>query len=164
MFRLSPETAEDAQEVEYLFDLAFGPGREGLSSYRLREGVAPVAGLSLVARDAAEGIAGAIRYWPIRIGAPARRGLLLGPVAVHPVHQGEGLGGSLIWESLEQAKRDGWKRVLLVGDLPYYRRFGFTRAEGLEFPPPINPERLLALALSPGGLDGLAGPVRREGG
>ena len=162
MFRLSPETAADTHEVEYLFDLAFAPGREALSSYRLREGVAPVKGLSLVARDATEGIAGAIRYWPVRIGEGGHRALLLGPIAVHPVHQGEGLGGSLIWESLARARKAGWERVLLVGDLPYYRRFGFARARDLAFPPPTNPERLLALELVEGAFEGVTGEVFRD--
>ncbi len=167
MFRLSTETPDDTAEVEYLFDLAFAPGREALSSYRLRDGIAPLAALSLVAREQREpeagGVAGAIRYWPILVGngAGAKKALLLGPVAVHPTHQGEGLGASLIWDSLARARSAGWKRVILVGDAPYYRRFGFRRAEGLSFPPPTNPNRLLALALVDGGLDGVRGMVRR---
>jgi predicted N-acetyltransferase YhbS len=161
MFRLLPETPEDWFEVEYLFDLAFAPGREALSSYRLREGVAPVAELSLVARDVTDGIAGAIRFWPVEIGQAAHQALLLGPIAVHPTHQGEGLGGSLIWESLARARNAGWHRVLLIGDAPYYGRFGFARAGNLSFPPPTNPERLLALALVEAGFDGIEGEVRR---
>lgn len=160
MFRLSLETKDDEYEVEYLFDLAFAPGREALSSYRLRDGVPPVAAFSLVARDATEGIAGAIRYWPVRVGEAGSKALLLGPVAVHPTHQGEGLGASLIWESLERARQAGWKRVILIGDEPYYKRFGFRRA-ALTFPPPTNPDRLLAMALCDGGLAGVAGLVRR---
>ncbi len=161
MFRLLPETPADAPEVEYLFDVAFAPGREALSSYRLREGVPPVPGLSLVARDAAEGVAGAIRYWPVRVGQQGHAALLLGPVAVHPVHQGEGLGAALILDSLARAREAGWKRVILVGDEPYYRRFGFARAAALDFPPPTNPARLLALALVDGGLRGVSGMVRK---
>jgi predicted N-acetyltransferase YhbS len=162
MFRLTPETSTDEYEVEYLFDLSFAPGRQALSSYRLREGVAPVADLSLVARDALDGVAGAIRYWPIVIGNAGHSALLLGPVAVHPTHQGEGLGASLIWESLDRAKHAGWARVLLIGDAPYYQRFGFERVAGLEFPPPTNPARLLGLALVEGGLDGVGGVVSRS--
>ncbi|NOX41865.1 MAG: N-acetyltransferase [Alphaproteobacteria bacterium] len=161
MFRLSPETKDDEYEVEYLFDLAFAPGREALSSYRLREGVAKIADLSLVARDETDGIAGAIRYWPVLVGGAGEAALLLGPVAVHPTHQGEGLGASLIWESLAQAKKTGWERVILVGDAPYYGRFGFQRASAISFPPPYNPDRLLALALLDGGLDRLSGRVRK---
>jgi len=163
MFRLFPETPDDHDEVEYLFDLAFAPGREALSSYRLRDGIEPLRELSLVARDATDGIAGAIRYWPVRIGKAGHRALLLGPVAVHPTHQGEGLGAALILDSLDRARDAGWERVILVGDEPYYRRFGFRRATGLQFPPPTNPERLLSLALQPGAFDGVSGMVRRDG-
>lgn len=163
MFRIRPETAADTAEVEYLYDLAFAPGRTALSSYRLREGVAPVAALCLTARDDYEAVAGAIRYWPIRIGEGGPAALLLGPVAVHPTRQGEGLGALLIGESLERARDLGWTRAVLVGDEPYYRRFGFTRAmaAGLDYPPPTNPDRLLARELETGAFEGVRGMVSR---
>jgi predicted N-acetyltransferase YhbS len=158
MIELRHEEPVDLWEVEALYDLCFAPGREALSSYRLRDGVAPVAELCLVARE--DGIvAGAIRYWPVRVGGA--EALLLGPVAVHPTHQGEGLGGWLIRESLERARAHGWARVMLVGDAPYYGRFGFARLEGVEMPPPTNPARVLGLALVPGAWDGIAGAVTR---
>ncbi|WP_101067411.1 GNAT family N-acetyltransferase [Roseovarius salinarum] len=159
MFNLVPETDDDWWEVEALYDLCFAPGREALSSYRLRDGVAPARGLSLVARDAEGILAGAIRYWPVRVGE--YRALLLGPVAVHPTRQGEGLGAMLIRESLRRAARLGWSRVLLVGDLPYYGRFGFDRLEGVEMPPPTNPARVLGRALRPGAWTGVRGRVEK---
>jgi predicted N-acetyltransferase YhbS len=163
MFRIRRETPADCAEVELLFDLAFAPGRGALSSYRLRDGVAMVGDLSLLARDDYDALAGAIRYWPVRVGDAGSPALLLGPVAVHPTRQGEGLGALLISESLSQAVRRDWTRVILVGDEPYYRRFGFTRdaARALDYPPPTNPDRLLARALVPGAFDGVAGMVRR---
>jgi predicted N-acetyltransferase YhbS len=157
VFELSPEREDDWWEVENLFDLCFAPGREALSSYRLRDDVPPVPGLSQVARDGEGILAGAIRFWPVRVGgAPA---LLLGPIAVHPTHQGEGLGGYLIREGLAGAGLQGWSRVMLVGDRPYYLRFGFDRLHGVEMPPPTNPDRVLGHALSAGAWDGVAGPV-----
>jgi predicted N-acetyltransferase YhbS len=161
MLRIESETPEDSAEVEYLFDLAFAPGRTALSSYRLREG-APVGELCLVARAELEALAGAIRYWPVRVGAAGHPSLLLGPVAVHPTRQGEGLGALLISESLHRAAALGWTRAILVGDAPYYGRFGFNRdaARALDYPPPTNPDRLLARALVPGAFDGVAGMVR----
>lgn len=158
MVELQPEGDEDWWEVEALFDLCFAPGREALSSYRLREGVAPVAGLCLVAREAGT-VAGAVRVWPVRVDGQAA--LLLGPVAVHPTHQGEGLGGSLIHDCLDRARAMGWTRVLLVGDAPYYGRFGFRPLPGVEMPPPTNPARVLGVALADGAWDGVAGPVTR---
>ena len=152
---LRVEEPRDGPEVEALFDLAFAPGRAALSSYRLRDGVAPEASLARVAWDGA--MVGAIRFWPVWVGgAPA---LLLGPVAVHPTRQGEGLGAVLIEEGLTAAAREGWSRSLLVGDAPYYRRFGFRRLEGVEMPPPTNPDRVLGRALRPGAWEGVAGRV-----
>lgn len=159
MIELKAEQASDRWEVEALYDLCFAPGREALSSYRLRDGVPPVPGLSQVARDSDGILAAAIRYWPVLVGtAPA---LLLGPVAVHPTRQGEGLGGSLVRDSLAKAAETGWERVMLVGDAPYYQRFGFRRLMGVEMPPPTNPERVLGLALEAGSWDGIRGQVIR---
>jgi predicted N-acetyltransferase YhbS len=154
---IGQETPQDWWEVEALYDLCFAPGREALSSYRLREGVAPVAHLSLVARDRYGVLMGAIRQWPVKVGG--RPALLLGPVAVHPTRQGEGIGGILIGESLRRAL--GWERVMLVGDAPYYARFGFAKLEGVTMPPPTNPERVLGRALVPRAWDGVAGDVAR---
>lgn len=159
MIELRPENKDDWWEVEALYDLCFAPGREALSSYRLRDGVNPVQGLSLVARDEAGILAGAIRFWPVRVGEHAA--LLLGPVAVHPTHQGEGLGGYLILESLERAGELGWDRAMLVGDAPYYGRFGFTRLNGVEMPPPTNPARVLGYELRQGAWAGIRGLVTR---
>ncbi|QFT93781.1 Acetyltransferase (GNAT) family protein [Roseovarius sp. THAF9] len=159
MYNLRRETREDWWEVEALYDLCFAPGREALSSYRLREGVAPVAALCLVARDAEDILAGAIRVWPVRIGAA--RALLVGPIAVHPTRQGEGLGGYLIRETLKIGQEAGWDRAMLVGDAPYYERFGFSRLHKVKMPPPTNPERVLGMELIPGAWQGIAGKVTR---
>ncbi len=159
MYRLDEETEADWCEVEALFDLCFAPGRTALSSYRLRDGIAPVRELCGLLRDELDILAAVIRYWPILVGdAPA---LLLGPVAVHPTRQGEGLGGLLIHESLVEAQILGWQRVLLVGDGPYYRRFGFSRLSGVTMPPPTNPDRILGLELVPGAWSGVTGQVRK---
>ena len=159
MLELRPETEEDWWEVEALYDLCFAPGREALSSYRLRDGVPPVAGLSTVARDGDGILAGAIRYWPVCVGG--HDAMLLGPIAVHPTRQGEGLGGFLMRSSLEVARDRGCPRVMLVGDAPYYGRFGFRRLNGVEMPPPTNPERVLGLGFAPDAWDGVAGKVTR---
>ncbi|MBJ6371363.1 GNAT family N-acetyltransferase [Sedimentitalea arenosa] len=159
MIELKPERQDDWWEVEALYDLCFAPGREALSSYRLRDDIPPVSGLSLVARDESGIVTGAIRFWPVRVGGlPA---LLLGPVAVHPTHQGEGLGGVLIRDGLAAARAHGWTRVMLVGDAPYYGRFGFSRLTDVRMPPPTNPERVLGQDLTPGAWDGVAGDVQR---
>jgi predicted N-acetyltransferase YhbS len=104
-------------------------------------------------------LAAVIRYWPVTVGG--RRVLLLGPVAVHPTRQGEGLGGLLMHESLAEARRLGWERVLLVGDAPYYARFGFQKLDDVVMPPPTNPDRVLGLELAPGAWAGVTGPVEK---
>lgn len=159
MYDFAQETAQDWWEVEALYDLCFSPGRTALSSYRLRDGVPPIARLCLTARDADGTLGGAIRNWPVDVGG--RPAILLGPVAVHPTRQGEGLGGMLMRACLNRAHDMGWARVLLVGDLPYYRRFGFHRLSGIEMPPPTNPDRVLGYDLAPGAWVGVAGKVRR---
>jgi predicted N-acetyltransferase YhbS len=159
VIRLAEETPDDMWEVEALYDLCFAPGREALSSYRLRDGVRPVAALCLLARDEAGILTAAIRYWPVNVGGAGA--LLLGPVAVHPTHQGEGLGAFLIQESLARAAALGFVRVMLVGDAPYYGRFGFRKLDHVEMPPPTNPERVLGIDLVPGAWTGVAGPVTR---
>ncbi len=159
MIEVFSEHSDDWWEVEALFDLCFAPGREALSSYRLRDGVASLPGLSLVARDQEGILAGAIRFWPVLVGdKPA---VLLGPVAVHPTHQGEGLGAVLIQDGLEEARNGGWDRVMLVGDAPYYGRYGFTRLTGVQMPPPTNPDRVLGTALREGAWDNVTGKVVR---
>lgn len=115
-----------------------------------------------MARDAEGVLAGAIRYWPISIvGDHTHKALLLGPVAVHPTRQGEGLGGHLIRQSIGRAAKLGWDRVMLVGDAPYYQRFGFTRLDGVVMPPPTNPDRVLAYDQGSGSWFGVHGDVRR---
>lgn len=159
-YTLATEVAEDWWEVEALYDLSFAPGRSALSSYRLRDDVEPVAQLCLTARDSVGVLAGAVRNWPVRI--ENNRALLLGPIAVHPTRQGEGLASLLMWRCIDLAKDLGWERMLLVGDAPYYGRFGFKRLDNVIMPPPTNPERLLALGLVDGAWDGVAGVIRRD--
>lgn len=153
---LRDETRDDRQGVEALYDLCFAPGRKALSSYRLRDEVPPVPAFCRVISEDEGEIGGAIRCWPIRI--EDHDALLLGPVAVHPTRQGEGLGGLMIRDVLERAAPAGWPRVLLVGDAPYYERFGFRRLNGVVMPPPTNPDRVLGF----GPWAGVRGRVRKR--
>lgn len=156
---LLQEQAADWWEVEALFDLCFAPGRTALSSYRLRDDVDPVAELCLTARDNDGVLGGAIRHWPVDI--EGRAAVLLGPVAVHPTRQGEGLAGFLIFRAIEIATQSGWDRMMLVGDASYYGRYGFTKLDGVIMPPPTNPDRVLGIALTDGAWGGTKGFVRR---
>jgi predicted N-acetyltransferase YhbS len=149
MFSITTERAEDGPAIDALLDRAFGPGRLEKLSYRYREDVAPVAGLSLVARGTAQAVTGTIRYWPVALGGRRLPALLLGPLAVEPALAGQGIGRALIRQSLDMAEWGRHSRILLVGDQDYYGRFGFAPASkhGIVMPGE-DPGRLLALALA----------------
>jgi len=160
MITISPEQPEDAGAIEALLDLAFGAGRLAKASYRYRHGVKPIAELCRVARDGDE-IVGAIRYWPVRIGRTGNPALLLGPLAVNPQRRGEGIGRTLVAQTLDWAMLAGHKLVVLVGDVDYYRQFGFHPAapHGLVMPQEKTPERLQVRELSPSALSGYTGSI-----
>jgi predicted N-acetyltransferase YhbS len=156
------ERAEDMAEIEQLLDLALGSDRFTKTAYRLREGVAPAADLCLVAREDGT-LRASVRFWPVLIGDRRLPALLLGPLAVDGAHRGRGIGIGIMRRGLDLARAAGHCRVILVGDEPYYARVGFSRevAVGLDLPGPVDPRRLLGLALVPGAFDGVAGMVHR---
>ena len=98
-------------------------------------------------------VVGTARLWNVSAG-PSRPALLLGPIAVHPDFRCQGLGGALVERSLDEAKRLGHRAVMLVGDAPYYERFGFSAAAtgGLWLPGRYDVNRFLARELAPGAL------------
>ena len=161
MIEISKESQDDMFEVEALLDLTFGPGRDTLSSYRFRDGVQPIKDLCLIMRDEYNVLVGSIRFWPILIGFQRLPGLLLGPLGVHSTRQGEGLGEVLIRTTLKKAKILGWSRVLLVGDVKYYERFGFSAnlIEGIYLKEKNSNERLLGTELTEGSMLNLSGPL-----
>jgi len=128
MISYGQERPFDKAQVEALLDAAFGPDRFNKSSYSLRDNVDPIAKLSRVARLDGR-IVGTIRYWPIVVRDLLRgtdsEALLLGPLAVAPAMHSAGIGGELMRMSLAAASEAGHKRILLVGDIGYYSRFGF---------------------------------------
>lgn len=159
-FEIRPETDGEAAILSQLSAEAFGPGRFARSAYRVREGIPPVAKLSLVGwRDGR--VVGGIRFTAIRIGEE-NDALLLGPLVVDPAEAGKGFGRALVEEGLARAKQEGFALVLLVGDMPYYGRFGFApvRPGQIVMPGPVDPARLLALELVPGALARAQGEVR----
>ena len=160
MFELSTPRPEDSSAIEDLLDQCFGADRQSKASYGYRRDVPPVMGLSLVARDGCS-IVGSIRYWPIRVGHARLPALLLGPLAIAPDRQGQGIGAALVRNTVDLAAWGRHRLVLLVGDPPYYARFGFQPAapHGI-FMPDEKGERLLCSALDPSVLGEAAGPVR----
>ena len=158
-FTLAEETLADVAAREALLDDAFGPARFLKTCQRLRDGSAPAPGLALVATDSVGGLIGTLRLWPVLAGG--RAALLLGPLAVAATARSLGVGGALIAESLARAADFGHRAVLLVGDAPYYARFGFERrfTERLIMPGPVERARFLGLELVDGALSGAQGRV-----
>lgn len=161
---ISLEEPRHDAAIEALLDRSFGPDRFKKTAYKLREGVAPIPELGFVAIEhdelGNEILEGTIRYWPVTIGGTVPA-LLLGPIAVSDRLQGGGLGSKLIRMSLNKAAALGHRAVILVGDAPYYARFGFTRDLTLDMalPGPVDLDRFLGLELVPGALAGAAGMV-----
>lgn len=160
--RIEDEAPADVFAREKLLDAALGPARWTKTCELLRAGRVPARGLALVARDGAK-LVGTVRLWPVVAGGvPA---LMLGPLAVAPSHRKAGIGARLMQEALARAKVLGHKAVLLVGDAPYYARFGFSPAltADLTMPGPVERERFLALELAPGALAQANGRVIATG-
>jgi len=159
---MRPVIAVDVPAIAALHDRAFGPGRHARTAYRIRDGLPPFSLLCRVAERDGK-IAAAVRLAPIVIGA--RSGAqLLGPLAVEPPLKGLGIGKALAAEAIAAAKAAGEHLVLLVGDMPYYQRFGFAVAPRGQFDlgGPVDPARLLVLELEAGALAAFAGLVRAD--
>jgi len=162
MVKVRDEVAADVSAREALLDASFGEARFEKTSERLREGRRPARGLALSASH--EGaLAGTVRLWNVAAGR-AGAGLLLGPLAVDEHRRGLGIGSKLMREALWRAARMGHRFVLLVGDAPYYARFGFEPAPaGLDLPGPVDRARFLAFEIIPGALANAGGMVVATG-
>lgn len=136
--RIEAETAADAAAVEALVLAAFGPGRFAKTAERLRERASVMAGF--VARENGA-VIGSVRLWAITIGG--RRAAFLGPIAVAAGNRRGGLGAELVRTCLAYARTADVAGVLLVGDAPYFERFGFGRAVDVVLPGPVDRRRLL---------------------
>ncbi len=159
---LRDERAGDVLARERLLDASFGPARFEKTCERLREGRIAARGLALSAVDG-EALVGTLRFWHVEAGGvPA---LLLGPLAVAQGHRELGLGAALMRMGLDRAQALGHKAVILVGDEPYYSRFGFARAhaQALDLPGGFDPARFLGLELTPGALANAKGMVFATG-
>lgn len=171
MIALVPLAAVDPQAVEALLDRAFGQGRRARTAYRIRSGTDPVAELSFAALDADGALLGTIQCWPVELacdGGGVAPMVMVGPVAVEPDHQQEGIGRALMERMLEAAPgcpAEGCDALMLVGDPEYYGRFfGFTadRTAGWRLPGPFEPRRLLARGEKVPDCAGALGPRLRQ--
>jgi predicted N-acetyltransferase YhbS len=160
-YLIKPEPAVLAGAVERLYDDVFGPARFHKASYLFREGVEPIRELSWIALEG-DRLVGAIRYWPILVGETGHSALLLGPLAIAQDRAGKGIGRALMFKTLDLAAQLGHDLVLLVGDVDYYKRFGFVPAtpHGFVMPGESRPDRLQVAPLKDNVLGRIAGEVR----
>jgi putative acetyltransferase len=100
--------------------------------------------ISLVAVEADE-VIGHVAFSPVTIGGRAQGWFGLGPVAMRPDRQRQGIGSALIRDGLRRLEAQGAQGCVLLGDPGYYRRFGFRAYPGL-YLANLPPEYFLALS------------------
>ena len=161
-FAIRSERACDVAAREALLDACFGLNRHARTCQRLREARAPAQGLAFSAVRRGR-LIGTIRLWHVSAGGT--RALVLGPLAVDPSCRKLGVGAALVEHALAAAKARGHGAVILLGDAPYYARFGFSDLKTREWslPGPFERERLLGIELREGALDGAWGMIAPSG-
>src|SRR3954465_15052373 len=161
-FAIRGERAADVAARETLLDACFGANRATRTCQRRGDGRTPAQGLAFAAVRNGE-LVGTVRLW--HVGAGGKPALVLGPLAVDPSCRGLGIGAALIRRALAAATARGHGAVILLGDAPYYARFGFTpeKAENLSLPGPFERERLLGLELRDDALAGARGLILPTG-
>lgn len=159
-FAIQPAMPGDEAAIETLIDASFGEGRRTRTVYRFRDGVAPLPGLTFVARDPDGRTLGSIAFWPVRL-PDGKIVPLLGPLAVQPDLRGYGIGRALVTHGLTATRLQGVPAVLIVGDPGYYAPFGFSvpPVAGLALPGPVSPLTFMGLEFKPGTLSTLSGEV-----
>lgn len=161
-FAIRSEQASDVVAREALLDACFGENRHTRTCQRLRDGRIPAEGLAFSAVNQGR-LVGTLRLWHVSAGGcPA---LMLGPLAVEASSRKLGVGTALMDHALAAAKARGHRAVILLGDAPYYARFGFSaeRTGELSLPGPFERERLLAVEFVEGALDGAWGMIAAQG-
>jgi predicted N-acetyltransferase YhbS len=161
-FVIRAERASDVVAREALLDACFGANRHARTCQRLRDGRAPAEGLAFSAAQDGR-LVGTLRLWHVSAGGT--RALVLGPLAVDPSCRELGVGAALMADALAAAKARGHGAVILLGDAPYYARFGFSalKTSELSLPGPFERDRLLGLELRAGALDGAWGMIGSTG-
>ena len=157
-FAIHDERSTDVAAREALLDACFGGNRNARTCQRLRDGQTPAQGLAFSAFHQGR-LVGTIRLWDVDAGG--RQALVLGPLAVDASVRALGIGAALMAHAIATAKTLRHGAIILLGDAPYYSRFGFTteKVERLALPGPFERHRLLGLELRPGALQGAFGPI-----
>ncbi|HEV2531165.1 N-acetyltransferase [Phenylobacterium sp.] len=156
--KLAAERAPDSPLADALIDRAFGPGRFTKVSERVREFAAFAPELSFCAWRG-DRMVGVVRQWRVRCGETPV--VFLGPIAVEETERSSGVGAMLVQLACDAAKAAGETAIVLVGDEPYFGKFGFSAdlAKDVRLPGPVDQRRVLAAAFAPEG-EQLSGMVR----
>ncbi len=162
MVTIRAEISSDVAAREALLNRGFGPARFRKTSEKLRSD--RVAAFAFTAVNAKGKVIGTLRLWNIIAGS-AGPSLLLGPLAVDGSVQGQGVGAALMSTAIAAAVTGGHDSILLVGDAPYYARFGFSQGltRSLHLPGPVDRARFLGLELTEQALDGAEGLIAASG-
>ena len=157
-FAIRSERASDAAAREALLDACFGANRHARTCQRIRDGRLPAEGLAFSAVRHGH-LVGTVRLWNVSSGG--KPALVLGPLAVEASCRDLGIGAALMRHALAAARRLGHGAVILLGDAPYYARFGFTadKTGELALPGPFERDRLLAIELREDALDRATGII-----
>jgi putative acetyltransferase len=157
------ELPEHALGVREVNERAFNGSVEADLVERLRERRG--ATLSLVAVEAGR-VVGHIFFSPVTLESKGQTsvGVGLGPMAVLPEFQRQGIGTKLVETGLAQCRSAGFDFIVVLGHPEYYPRFGFIPASrfGLRSEYDVSDEVFMAMELRPNGLAGCAGVVRYQ--
>jgi len=148
------EASSDEPAIREVNRRAFGREEEAWLVDELRDG--GFVRLSLIAEEA-QRIFGHILFSEAVIRTEGEDTEALGPVAVTPERQGQGIGTALIREGLDRCARMGHRVVVLLGHPGYYPRFGFSADPARKLSSPYSGDAFMALELVPGALRGVSG-------
>ena len=161
---LIPLDQADPAAIEHVLDRAFGPDRHGRTAYAIRKGTDWLPALSFAALDQHDTLVGTIQAWPVALTTPGGRAhplIMVGPVAILPERQNQGFGRALMAAQAGAIDPAAPLPQVLIGDEPYYGKFGFVEApRGWQCPGPWDPARLLVRGANPALLpqSGMLGP------
>lgn len=161
-YEIRAEVGSDVAARDSLLDVCFGASRHARTCQRLRDGRLPAEGLAFTVVHQGR-LVGTIRLWHVDAGG--RAALMLGPLAVDPAVRALGIGAALMDHAIAAATARGHGAIVLLGDAPYYSRFGFSpdRMGNLALPGPFERDRLLGLELKSGALDRARGIILGSG-
>lgn len=156
--RIRHEQPSDWPAIDALNRAAFGGASEVELIGRLRQDGLVIA--SLVAEERGEIVGHILFSWlPTQMDGRAVAAVTLGPMAVRPDRQRQGIGSRLVLEGLAAARSAGAQAVIVLGHPGFYRRFGFSSELAARLASPFSGEAFMALELAPDALAGAHGSV-----